>query len=75
MNQQSILLDYLYKHDWISPLKAREDLGITRLAARIYDLKEAGVPLRSRMRTSYSGKKYKEYGLAWHSDMRPMEVE
>lgn len=40
--QNDRLLDYLKKHGAIDPLKAWTELGIYRLGARIFDLREAG---------------------------------
>lgn len=39
--------DYLQNHVYITALEAMNDLGIFRLGARIWDLKAAGVPVRS----------------------------
>lgn len=48
MNPQSIrLLAYLRNHLYITALEAMNDLGIFRLGARIWDLKQAGVQIQS----------------------------
>ena len=48
MNPQSIrLLAYLRNHLYITALEAMNDLGIFRLGARIWDLKQAGIQIRS----------------------------
>ena len=44
MNPQSVrLLNYLRNHLHITALEAMNDLGIFRLGARIWDLKQAGI--------------------------------
>lgn len=45
MNQTEKVLDYLERHGSITPLEAMNKLGIMRLGARIYDLKESGVKI------------------------------
>lgn len=48
MNPQSVrLLAYLRNHLYITALEAMNDLGIFRLGARIWDLKQAGVQIQS----------------------------
>ena len=51
MNPQSIrLLAYLRNHMYITALEAMNDLGIFRLGARIWDLKQAGIQIQSDWR-------------------------
>ena len=45
MNQTEMVLDYLERHGSITPLEAMNKLGIMRLGARIFDLKESGVKI------------------------------
>lgn len=42
MNQCEMIVQYVQEHGCITTLDAFLDLGITRLASRIHDLKEAG---------------------------------
>lgn len=42
MNQCEMIVHYMNEHGSITTLDAFLDLGITRLASRIHDLKEAG---------------------------------
>ena len=42
MSQESRILDYLAKNGSITQLDAMNDLGVMRLGARVYDLKEHG---------------------------------
>lgn len=43
MNQTERVLDYLEQHGSITQLEAMNKLGIMRLGARIFDLKESGI--------------------------------
>ncbi len=45
MTQTEMVLDYLERNGSITPLEAMNKLGIMRLGARIYDLKESGVKI------------------------------
>lgn len=45
MTQAERIMDYLREHGSINPKQAMEELGIMRLGARIFDLKEQGVPI------------------------------
>ena len=52
MNPQSVrLLAYLRNHLYITALEAMNDLGIFRLGARIWDLKQAGIQIQSDWRS------------------------
>ena len=42
MNQNDLVLEYCRAYGSITTLEAFRDLGITRLASRIHDLKKAG---------------------------------
>lgn len=69
MNRQTEkVYDYMQKHGRISQLRATYELGITRLGARIWDLKHLGVDVRGEMiyKTNEHGErtKWKEYWLA-----------
>lgn len=45
--QNDMVLDYLKKYKSITQMEATNDLGITRLASRIADLKHAGYTIVS----------------------------
>lgn len=45
MTQAERIMDYMREHGSINPKQAMEELGIMRLGARIFDLKEHGVPI------------------------------
>jgi len=51
MTQEERILDYLQCGNTITTLNAFNELGITRLASRIYDLKEKGHSINKRMIT------------------------
>ena len=65
MKQTDMILDYISKHGSIDAWRAMRDLRIMRLASRIHDLKEAGVPIIGVMKEhiSHDGtvKRWKEY--------------
>lgn len=48
MKQTERLHEYLTKVGPINPLEAWRELGIYRLAARVCDLRAAGVPVKQR---------------------------
>lgn len=47
MTQKERVLWYLQRHDEITPAEAERELGIGRLAARIYDLRQDGHEIRT----------------------------
>jgi hypothetical protein len=51
MTQQERILEYLQTGKTITTLNAFNELGITRLASRIYDLKESGHLINKNMIT------------------------
>ena len=42
MTQEQRVLEYMRAHKGITTLEAYRDLGVTRLSARIYDLRDSG---------------------------------
>lgn len=69
MTQQNIdVLDYLVIHGSITTADAFEKLNITRLSARIYDLKHLGYNIIGKMMTRKADDgriiRWKEYRLA-----------
>lgn len=61
-NQTQLVLDYMKTHGSIDQLRAANDLGCFRLAARIADLKAAGVPIYRKIKTNpETGKRWAEY--------------
>lgn len=68
MTQEMKILEYIEKHGSITQLEATMELGITRLAARIADLRDAGHDIISEYEVGLNrfGEKtrYKRYRLA-----------
>ena len=67
MTQTQTVLAYMEEYGSIDPFRAFHDLGILRLGARIWELREAGVNVDtiSRTRTITSGgvKSWAEYRI------------
>lgn len=47
MRQTDMVMEYMAEHDGITSLEAVRDLGVTRLAARIADLRAAGIEIET----------------------------
>tara|TARA_R110000787_G_C13255346_1_gene429863 strand:- start:441 stop:653 length:213 start_codon:yes stop_codon:yes gene_type:complete len=47
MSQSDRVLEYLQRGKTITTLDAYSELGITRLAARVWELKQKGYPVKS----------------------------
>lgn len=48
MTQKSLILDYLLEHGSVTTYEAYEQLGITRLPARIHELIQAGYKIKAQ---------------------------
>lgn len=46
MTQQEAILDYIYRFGSITPMQAFADLGITKLATRVSEMKKDGITLK-----------------------------
>ena len=46
MTQQETILDYIYRFGSITPMQAFADLGITKLATRVSEMKKDGITLK-----------------------------
>lgn len=57
------ILNHLEKRGSISPMEAIITYGITRLAARVYELRRIGVDVQTNMKSDESGKHYARYTL------------
>lgn len=54
------------REGWLSPADALRDHGCMRLAARVYDLRQAGHTIEERTVTGPDGKRWSEYRIvAW----------
>lgn len=51
MKQCERILNYIDDFGSISTMQAFTDLGVTRLASRIYDLKQMGIKIESETKT------------------------
>ena len=49
MTQQERIVKYLDEFGTITALEAMRDLGVYRLASRIYDIKEQGIDIDKKM--------------------------
>lgn len=58
------VLSHLERHGSISPLEAFGVYRITRLAARIKEIRNAGFKVETNMKTDPTGTKYAEYRLS-----------
>ena len=65
--QKALVLEYLEEHGSITSMDAFRDLGITRLSAVVFDLRDLGYDIKTRTETSKDrrGKKvsYARYTL------------
>lgn len=52
MTQHEQIYDYIERFGSISPMEAFADLGITKLATRIGEMKEAGTPIVGEWETA-----------------------
>nr|DAG46189.1 MAG TPA: helix-turn-helix domain protein [Caudoviricetes sp.] len=52
MNQREKIVFYIQKFGSISSMEAFQDLGITRLSARIYELREEGYKFEETFKAS-----------------------
>ena len=66
--QADLVYDYLKQFGSITPMAALSELGVARLAARIYDLRKQGVEIESETVTSRNRRgdpvSFKKYKLA-----------
>lgn len=70
MTQSEKVLDYMQENGGISSMVAFKELGITRLSARIYDLRKSGEKI-VKHRLYYKSKD----GSAKHYDVYSLEEE
>lgn len=63
MTQKQTLLKHL-KRKSISPFEALLVYGISRLAARVEELRKDGHPIKTNMKTDENGKRYARYVLS-----------
>ena len=64
--QSQAILEYMKAHGGITQLEATKFLGITRLSARVFDMKAEGVNIQTRWeqgKNRYGITRYKVYYL------------
>lgn len=62
-SQTDLVLAWLRAYGTISTIEAFEYLKITRLSARIFDLKNMGFVFNAERKVSKEGKRYVEYSI------------
>ena len=63
MSQREAILNHLKRGDTITSLEALTDYGCLRLAAIIFDLREEGFDIQTKMITTSNDKTIAEYSL------------
>lgn len=67
MTQEQMIIRHIKKFGSITPVQAMKEYGIMRLSARIWDLKDKGYPIETKIETSENrfGEKvsYAKYSL------------
>ena len=61
--QEYIVLNHIIRHGGITALEAVQEYAITRLSARIFELRELGIPIRNIRQSSRNGKRFVRYEL------------
>jgi len=65
MGQLEAILEYMRKNGSITPLEALHHCGCFRLGARIFDLKDMGVPIETVMVYENQNGKRTKYAKYW----------
>lgn len=72
MTQKLAIIQYMYDFGSITPMQAYSDLGITKLATRISEMKKDGCKIKTEMVASKNryGKptRFAKYSLAYESE-------
>ena len=64
LSQNMRILEYIKRHGGITSLEASDVLRITRLSARICDLRRMGYPIAIKYKLSDDGARYGYYYLS-----------
>ena len=64
MTQCNQVLDHLKNHEYLTPFQAFVSYRITRLAARIFELKQKGHKIKAEVLKDNSGTRYARYSLS-----------
>ena len=70
MKQTERILEYMKKNGSITHLEAQQELGVMRLGARIFDLKAAGVSIKTE-----TAKEENRFGEVTHFARYRLETE
>ena len=65
ISQTDLVLAWMRAYGTISTIEAFEYLKITRLSARIFDLKMLGFVFNAERKVSKEGKRYVEYSISY----------
>lgn len=63
MKNQRKALEALMKKKWVTPIDALREVGCLRLAARVLEMKQAGIPIEDAW-VDINGKHYKKYRIS-----------
>lgn len=61
--QEYTVLNHIIRHGGITALEAVQEYAITRLSARIFNLRELGIPISNVRQHSRNGKRFVKYVL------------
>lgn len=61
--QEYIILNHIIKHGGITAIESVQEYAITRLSARIFNLREMGIPIKNVRQKSRNGKRFVRYEL------------
>lgn len=70
--QAKTILTHMRRRGSISPMQALLTYGIPRLAACVYDLREAGIGVKTEMRKDEAGHQYARYSLEYDENGKPI---
>jgi hypothetical protein len=73
MSQNDLVLEYMKEFGPITPVKARQEFGVERLAAVIHRLRNQGHNIVTVDRRSYRNRQYAEYHLV-HGPFMPARL-
>lgn len=63
LSQKKLIRNYLLEGNAITQLDALNLFGCFRLATRVFELKEEGMPIKTKMVEGNNGKRYASYFL------------
>lgn len=71
--QTEKVYDYINTHGSITSLEAYTNLGITQLGARIFEMKRAGIAIKTTPKhvINRNGEKVRVVAYSWQSDNDP----